>query len=183
MNQKDIYSDLDKLYQKDKDHWARDKADVSFVNEKIISLVKQLPHARILEVGCGKGTLTEELVKICDDVVAIDVSPTTIDYATSHVKGAKFKVCSLEDLEDNNFDIIICSEILCYIKKPSIVLDKLPRLGKYLILKHYLFIRFNIGLGNIKYELLLNKFKTLNRRLYFSPKRLYATLYTTKLLS
>lgn len=53
------------------------------------TLLRQLPHrcARILEVGCGAGTLAAELARRADRVDAVDRSPEMIEAARRVVPG------------------------------------------------------------------------------------------------
>ena len=170
-NQNQIYKELELTYREGKDHWG--KINVSAVNRDIIALVKLVPHKTILEVGCGKGTLTKDLVKIADKVTAIDVSPTAIHAVKQVAPQAESLIASLEDFTSPEvFDVIICAEVLYYIKDRQKAIRKLRELGRYLVTCHFIFSPRQVGLGSIMYEILLLQFKMIKIIPYFKLRRL-----------
>lgn len=60
-------------------------------------LVGELPErARVLDVGCGTGRPTAELLVAAGcDVTGVDVSPRMIDIARAQVPGARFEIADL----------------------------------------------------------------------------------------
>lgn len=66
--------------------------------------------ARVLEVGCGAGTLTYELVRAraFQSIVAVDVSNEMIDVAKEKVpQGVQFRIENGVDIEDTDVDVAI----------------------------------------------------------------------------
>ncbi len=134
VTQEQIYQELEQAYREGKEHWGKRK--VSDVNRDILSLLMIIPHKTILEVGCGKGTLTKELVKVADTVTAIDVSPTAITAAKQAVPQAEFVSTSLEKFTSPLvYDVIICAEVLYYITdyKPLYLQSSSDRLRKHTV--------------------------------------------------
>ena len=70
----------------------------------------------VLEIGCGVGYFTKEIVKTKANVTAIDVSPDLLEVAKSNISepNVSLMVGNAYDLEfpDNSFDSIIGSSVL-----------------------------------------------------------------------
>ena len=65
------------------------KKDYAFEVRKIKEIYEKYsdsPLNKILEVGCGTGNHTHELIKIADKVVACDIDPEMIKIATQKLK-------------------------------------------------------------------------------------------------
>lgn len=70
----------------------------------------RLDDARILELGCGAGRLTEALLERSDNVTGIDVSAAMIDYCQQRFDNGSFAVFDLRDLsayDGECFDVVI----------------------------------------------------------------------------
>jgi len=74
----------------------------------------------VLEIGCGVGYFTQEIVKSGAQVTAIDISPDLLDVAREKMKNDNviFKVENAYNLSfsDNNFDTIVGSSILHHLE-------------------------------------------------------------------
>jgi len=93
----------------------------------------------ILDIGCGVGTLTRELVSSgFTNVCGIDTSPEMLDYAQKIVPEADF-ICGNAGLELPKADLIISSFLMheqpecAHIDILSTVHKSLPRKGKFVI--------------------------------------------------
>ena len=96
-----------------------------------------LRGARVLDVGCGAGILSEALAGAGADVVALDLAPELIDIAQLHLleSGVKvdYRLQSVEALADSSpasFDAITCMEMLEHVPDPASVLRACARLLK-----------------------------------------------------
>ena len=73
---------------------------------------------RVLELGCSIGTFTDLLAPLCDEVLAVDISPTAIGRATerlAHHDNVTCEVLALPtDLPGGPFDLIVASDVLYY---------------------------------------------------------------------
>lgn len=88
-----------------------------------------LRGARILDVGCGAGILSEALARDGAEVVALDLAPELIDIAQLHLleSGLKvdYRLQSVEALAEQapaSFDAITCMEMLEHVPDPASVL-------------------------------------------------------------
>jgi SAM-dependent methyltransferase len=69
---------------------------------------------RVLELGCGRGDLTLELLRRRAEVVAVDVSPAMVEMARERAPDATFLVAPVEatGLESHSFDRVVGKWIL-----------------------------------------------------------------------
>jgi predicted TPR repeat methyltransferase len=78
---------------------------------------------RALEVGCSIGVFTELLSRRCDRVLAIDFSERALALARERLDGVtnvELRRASFpEELPAEDWDLIVCSEILCYLDEPT----------------------------------------------------------------
>lgn len=101
--------------------WARLEADlagrVSFeIHRRFLARFVQ-PGMRVLEIGCGGGRFTIELVRLGCRVVCSDISLVQLESAQRHVGEAKadsgverwlrLDVCDLSGVETSSFDAVV----------------------------------------------------------------------------
>jgi len=76
---------------------------------------------RVLDVGCGNGSLSFPLAELGCEVVGVDVDPASIESCASHntYTRASF-VVTTDDLREVHgpFDLIVCSEVLEHLHEP-----------------------------------------------------------------
>lgn len=109
---------------------------LNFISRFKILLGKVKNPQKIVELGTGEG----ELVKIlCDkfpeaQIFACDISKKIIKIAQKNLKNKKV-VLSVEDIEklsykDNQFDLVICAEVLEHVNNPAKALAEIKRISK-----------------------------------------------------
>lgn len=99
-----------------------------------------LRAARVLDVGCGGGLLSEALAREGARVVGIDLAPDLIDIAKLHRLEAlqnsetldlDYRVQAVEalaDAEPGSFDAITCMEMLEHVPEPGGIIEACARL-------------------------------------------------------
>lgn len=90
-----------------------------------------VPGARILDVGCGNGNIAKGIGSLGYEVLGIDFSENAIRYAKSKntLPNVKFQVCSAEEVTDGDqFDAVICSEVLEHLHEPSTLMATLAKI-------------------------------------------------------
>jgi SAM-dependent methyltransferase len=98
-----------------------------------IGLIDRTPrHARCFEPGCSIGVLTEQLASRCDEVVAVDPSPSAIRSAGERLAGVtnvELHVGSLPEWwPEGSFDLVVMSELGYYWDREGLA-DLTARLG------------------------------------------------------
>lgn len=105
--------------------------------------------SRVLELGCAEGLFTKMLSEKADDILAVDISDRALKRASVRCAGldnVKFEqhdiAQGMQGMQGGEFDLIICSEILYYLRDryaveafASQVKEVLPR-GGFLLMTH-----------------------------------------------
>ncbi|HET9049235.1 MAG TPA: bifunctional 2-polyprenyl-6-hydroxyphenol methylase/3-demethylubiquinol 3-O-methyltransferase UbiG [Chiayiivirga sp.] len=93
--------------------------------------------ARVVDVGCGGGILTETLARAGADVVGIDQSPMSLDVARQHAEtnGLKidYRLQTVEELaekEAGTYDVVTCLEMIEHVPDPAAIIAACARLLK-----------------------------------------------------
>jgi 2-polyprenyl-6-hydroxyphenyl methylase/3-demethylubiquinone-9 3-methyltransferase len=88
-----------------------------------------LRGARVLDVGCGAGLLSEAMAREGADVTALDLAPELVEVAKLHLleSGLRvdYRLQSVEDLageQPGRFDAVTCMEMLEHVPDPGSVL-------------------------------------------------------------
>ncbi len=115
---------FEQKYRADIDPWRFRSSD--YEREKYQSTVAALGRSRFasaLEVGCSIGVLTAQLAPRCDQLLAIDASPTAIEAARQQAvpDNVTFEVATLpQQFPAGRFDLIVLSEVLYYFAAPDL---------------------------------------------------------------
>ena len=90
-------------------------------------------NLRCIDIGCGTGVFTEELIKHCSPaaVTAIDPSPDQIAFARKRpgLEMVEFRVGDAQDLPyaDNSFDIAFMALVVHFVPDPSRAVAEMAR--------------------------------------------------------
>ncbi|PJK01172.1 bifunctional 3-demethylubiquinol 3-O-methyltransferase/2-polyprenyl-6-hydroxyphenol methylase [Lysobacteraceae bacterium NML91-0213] len=89
-----------------------------------------LAGARVLDVGCGGGLLSEALAGEGAQVTAIDLAPELVRVARLHAREAGLDIDyreqaveALAAAEPGSFDVVTCMEMLEHVPDPGAILD------------------------------------------------------------
>jgi len=96
-----------------------DRAAQRFWHEAKFRLIERIglpaKHERVLDAGCGSGTISHFLSSHAGQVVGIDSNPAAIDYAKQayRVPNLEFRLGQFGDLKtEQSFDKIYCIEVI-----------------------------------------------------------------------
>jgi 2-polyprenyl-3-methyl-5-hydroxy-6-metoxy-1,4-benzoquinol methylase len=90
----------------------------------ILSLCHDLPpHSRILDVGCGNGSVAREFVSRGQSVVGIDLAEAGIQIARESCSEGRFEVLAadrnvLKNLGEEPFDLVYSAEVVEHLYDP-----------------------------------------------------------------
>jgi 2-polyprenyl-3-methyl-5-hydroxy-6-metoxy-1,4-benzoquinol methylase len=90
----------------------------------VFGLVRPFVGARVLEVGCGIGTMTKQLLDVAEHVVCIEPNLNCATLAREALAGddrVAIRICHLEEcsrveLQQERFDTIVCVNVLEHIQ-------------------------------------------------------------------
>ena len=108
------------------------------ITSKNYSDVNELNGLKCLDIGCGGGILSEPMSRLGAIVTGIDASEMAIQSAIAHSRKSRldidFKCMSTGDLIksglDNQFDIIIASEVIEHVSNRALFLSDIAKLCK-----------------------------------------------------
>ncbi len=88
--------------------------DLSLARLKVVSTVRNLRSARLMEIGCATGEFAAAASSAGASVTAIDVSDEVIEIARSRYPGIDFRSGSLEDVSSDlaSYDVICAFEVI-----------------------------------------------------------------------
>jgi 2-isopropylmalate synthase len=115
-----------------KDSWKPDlyKKSAAFVSQMALDLVDLLEpkeSERVLDLGCGDGTLALEISKRGSIVEAVDLSANMVKAAKK--RGVNAKVMSATNLAFNNnrFDAIFSNAVLHWVLEPKVAIKNINK--------------------------------------------------------
>jgi 2-polyprenyl-6-hydroxyphenyl methylase/3-demethylubiquinone-9 3-methyltransferase len=104
---------------------------------RYVELAAALRDARVLDVGCGGGILSEAMARSGASVLGIDLSRAVLDVAELHALEGKlaveYQAIAAEELaaaQPASFDLVTCMEMLEHVPDPAATLGALAALVK-----------------------------------------------------
>lgn len=117
------------------------------------------PNSRVLDVGCGDGILGKKLAKEkgCR-VFGFDLDPTGV--AAAKQQGVNACVHDADrpfPYKKGQFDVVICNEVLEFVRDPNFVVSEILRVGKAAIVEFP-----NFGFWFYRLQMLAGHFPSLS---------------------
>ncbi len=108
--------------------------DINPVRMAFIEAMVPLHAKRVLDVGCGGGILTEALASRGALVTGLDVESGALAVARAHALHRRLEIdyvdASIETLDAEPFDVIVCMEMLEHVPNPQQIIQNCARLLK-----------------------------------------------------
>ncbi|NVJ53806.1 MAG: methyltransferase domain-containing protein [Campylobacteraceae bacterium] len=128
------------------DNYNKHADFVSNLAFPVVDLLNPKENEKILDLGCGDGTLALEIKKFNTKVIAVDLSENMVEKTKK--KGIEAYVMSATELSyKNEFDAVFSNAVLHWVKEPETAITKIFNALK----ANGRFIAEFGGYGNIKY--------------------------------
>lgn len=135
---------VEELFTKTVDSWANfynDPNPPTMGSQNLVSRMRfalemlearALPGAKVLDVGCGAGQLTGELMQRGYEAWGMDVSEAMVAYAREHYHPERFRAGDIEKIpfEENTFDAVTCLGVVEYLNRDEPALQEMWRVLK-----------------------------------------------------
>lgn len=105
----------------------------SFEQDKLLPLLGNLKHKKVLEIGAGTGRFTAKLVPAGADIMATDISPAMLKVLIRKLKNKiTVQVADAESLPfpDDTFDLVVATFLIVHLKDPRRFFDEAYRVLK-----------------------------------------------------
>jgi len=128
------------------DNYNKHADFVSNLALPVVDLLNPQKKERILDLGCGDGTLAVEIEKFNTKVVAVDLSESMVEKTKE--KSIEAYIMSATELPyENEFNAVFSNAVLHWVKEPETAISKISNALK----TNGRFIAEFGGYGNIKY--------------------------------
>lgn len=98
----------------------------------LLDAVRVSSGTRILDVGCGTGSLTDAAATRKADVVAVDAEPSMVAATAARVPSARVSVAALPRLpfEVGTFDAVAANFVVNHVAHPAVAVAELARVTR-----------------------------------------------------
>ena len=122
-----------------RDEWRRVCASAKCAN--IVRLCGDIPHERILEIGCGSGEILAELCrrKIGSELTGIEISESGLDRLREKsipcLADARLFDGARVPFQDQTFDLAVLSHVVEHLEHPRMMLYEAGRVAKHVFVE------------------------------------------------
>lgn len=131
------FHDLESSCYTNKRYNERNCEGLSYVTRKaiLLGLIERMPQGRILDVGCGPGILTSELINSGRSVYSIDLSMAMLRRAQGSIRrdphwgNAQFSNCEVSQIcfQEGSFASVLCIGVIYYVEDYIAVMREIYR--------------------------------------------------------
>ena len=111
--------------------------DIQIRVETVQQFTENLPVNRVLDIGCGDGSISLPLLPRCSQLTLLDLSSRMLDLARKKIPSDRLNDVDLingsfigSKLTPQSFDLILCVGVLAHVDSPAAVIAEIARLAK-----------------------------------------------------
>jgi len=111
--------------------------DIQIRIETVKQFTENLTVDRVLDIGCGDGSISLPLLPRCKQLTLLDLSTKMLDLACKKIPGDRLDDVELingsfigSNLRPQSFDLILCVGVLAHVDSPAAVIAEIARLAK-----------------------------------------------------
>jgi ubiquinone/menaquinone biosynthesis C-methylase UbiE len=118
--------------------------------KNIVSLAKNIQFDKVLEVGCGEGSILHwlSLWHFSKNLYAIEISESGVEITKSknieHLREISIFDGYKIPYPDNHFDLVICSHVMEHVEHERVLLREIKRVSKHQIFEVPIDFSFNV---------------------------------------
>lgn len=115
----------------------RRRFDIRIRTETVLQFTKNLKFDRVLDIGCGDGSISLPLLPRSHHITLLDLSTNMLAIAKGRIPterandvrviNASFLGCNLEP---ESFDLILCIGVLAHVDSPADIIAEIARIAK-----------------------------------------------------
>jgi 2-polyprenyl-3-methyl-5-hydroxy-6-metoxy-1,4-benzoquinol methylase len=111
--------------------------DIQIRVETVKQFTENLRVDRVLDIGCGDGSISMPLLPRCNHLTLVDLSSRMLDLARNKIpfdRSNDVEVINGSFIDSNlrpqSFDLILCVGVLAHVDSPAAVIAEIARLAK-----------------------------------------------------
>jgi 2-polyprenyl-3-methyl-5-hydroxy-6-metoxy-1,4-benzoquinol methylase len=128
-------SQVKKAYERPHSYLTRRRYNINIRAETVQAFVNNATFKRILDIGCGDGSMSLPLLTSKNRLVLVDMSSSMLSIARAGVPSELLSNVEIinEDfmtakLESHSYDLVLCIGVLAHVDSPSALVDKITSL-------------------------------------------------------
>jgi SAM-dependent methyltransferase len=154
LRERKLIGDFEAMYRAEHefgfDSWHQDDVNSRFDVVQIMQILRDRQYSTIVDVGCGKGSLSQLLSRFAETTIGIDISETAVSEAARRFPNLIFRVVDVSnDLTFSSFVeerskqqsrpiLFVMSQVLSYLENWSSLISATLRSGAELMVALYL---------------------------------------------
>lgn len=149
LENRELIADFETMYKNESkenfDSWHQD--DSRQLQRKInFAILNDYNFDKILDIGCGKGSITHILKKKNNKVIGIDISQTAVDVVSEKFPDIDFICTDINEMKNYTkiidkigpFNLVFTSEVFSYVEKWKDLLLEISKSSDYFIISLYI---------------------------------------------
>jgi SAM-dependent methyltransferase len=149
LEKRELVGDFETMYQNESkenfDSWHQD--DTRQLQRKIdLAILEDYNFNKVLDIGCGKGSLTHLLKKKNNYVIGIDISQTAVNIVKERFPDINFVCSDVNNIKNytllvdemGGVDLVFTSEVFSYIENWKELLSNISRTTEYFMISLYI---------------------------------------------